>query len=163
MLNAKSGFSTLKVFIAQPLRVGFLGVLALIFVGPANGQDTDDEARLRMLGECRGCTFEALDLSGKNLTGIDLSESTITDANFSGARLSIAVFDFATLKNVSFESADLTGASFSGTRFINVSFDNAQLKAAVFEDAILVDTDLMTGVLCNTQAPDERMINSECD
>ncbi|MCA0138593.1 pentapeptide repeat-containing protein [Pseudosulfitobacter pseudonitzschiae] len=163
MRNAGSGFSTLKVVVVPSMRAGFLGALALIFVGPANGQDADDEARLRMLGECRGCTFEGLNLAGKTLTGIDLSESTITDVNFSEARLNIALFDYATLKNVSFESADLTGASFSGTRFINVSFDNAQLKAAVFEDAILVDTDLMTGVFCNTQAPDERMINSECD
>jgi uncharacterized protein YjbI with pentapeptide repeats len=151
------------MFIARSKRVGLLGVLISLLMNPVFAQEADREEQLRMLGKCRGCVFEGLDLSGRKLTGLDLTESTIRDVDFSNARLNIALFDNATLENVSFGSADLSGASFSGAHLINVSFDNADLKAAVFEDAILENTDLSAGLLCMTQMPNETTDRKECD
>ncbi len=143
--------------------LGFLVGLGLLLSSAAIAQDVAEPEQLRMLGRCSGCVVEGLDLSGRRLTGVDLSESTIRDVDFSGANLNIALFDDATLENVSFASANLTGASFVGARLINVSFENTILKAAVFDAAILEDTDLGRGISCNTQLPDDTTDSTECN
>lgn len=147
--------------------VGFVRAIAsatfLVLPGLVVAQDASDTGQLRMLGRCNGCVFKKLDLSGRDMTGADLSGSTFRDVDFTGADLGIAIFDNAVLENVSFEDADLSGASFTGSTLINVSFDRSNMTAAVFEAAILEQTDLQSGVLCNTQMPDDLMDNSDCD
>lgn len=138
-------------------------VLLLVAAIPALAQDAGDPSKLRMLGECRGCSFEGLDLSERKFTGMDLTDATLREIDLGRAQLSIALFDFAVLEDVSFDGADLGGASFRGARLINVTFEGADLQAAVFEDAILENTDLMQGRLCLTQMPDESTNSTECD
>ena len=132
-------------------------------VGIATAQEVGDRDQLRMLGQCRACSFEDLNVSCQRMTGVDLTEATFRNVEFSGSALNIAIFDFAVLENVSFASAELDGASFRGARLINVSFEDAALRGAVFEDATLIDTDLQAGYLCNTQMPNETMDDSDCD
>lgn len=144
---------------AATLACAFIALLAAQSMADSVG----DQDRLRMMGKCHGCIVNGMDLSGNNLTGVDLTKSTLTSVNFRGAQLDIAVFDYAVLENVSFDGADLGGASFRSARLVNVSFEGADLQAAVFEDAQLVGTDLMAGLLCNTQMPEETTDNSECD
>lgn len=141
----------------------FGAALALLAAIPALAQDTGDPSNLRMLGECRGCTFEGLELSERKLTGMDLTEATLRDIDFGGAELNLALFDFAVIENVSFDGADLGGASFRGARLINVTFVDADFQATVFEDAILENTDLSPGRFCLTQMPNESTDSSECD
>jgi Uncharacterized low-complexity proteins len=144
----------------RPLLASY--VLSLIaFSSPA--QEASDLSTLRMLGECRGCTFDGVNLSDRKLTGMDLTEATLRNVDFGGAELNITLFDFAVLENVSFDRADLGGASFRGARLINVTFEGADLQAAVFEDAILENTDLMAGRLCLTQMPGQNTNSTECD
>jgi uncharacterized protein YjbI with pentapeptide repeats len=147
--------------------VGFVRAIAsamfLVLPGLVVAQDASDTGQLRMLGRCNSCEFKELDLSGSNMMGVDLSESTLRDVDFTGADLGIAIFDNAVLENVSFEDADLSGASFAGSTLIDVSFDRSDMTAAVFEGAILEQTDLKSGVLCNTQMPNDLMDNSDCD
>lgn len=128
-----------------------------------SAQEASDASQLRMLGQCRGCGFEGLDLTERKLTGVDLTESTLRGVDFAGANLSIALFDFAVIQDVSFVGADLGGASFRAARLVNVTFEGADLRAAVFEDAILEETDIMAGRLCNTQMPNESTDNSDCE
>lgn len=136
---------------------------AVLSVGVATAQEARDRDQLRMLGQCRGCSFEGLDVSDRRMTGVDLAQAKLRDVDFSGNGMNIAIFDFAVLENVSFSAADLDGASFRGARLINVSFEDSKLRGAVFEDATLVDTELQAGRLCNTQMSDETMDNSDCD
>ena len=142
-------------------------IIACAFVALLTAQSviqaSADQDRLRMMGQCQGCSFKGIDLSDANLMGVNLKEANLDSVNFDGAELRIAIFDYAILENVSFQGADLAGASFRGARLLNVSFEGADLQAAVFEDAQLVETDLMTGVLCNTQMPEEVTDNSECN
>lgn len=140
----------------QRLRIGIVHATALIgtFVGSAMlsigiaiAQEAGNQDQLRMLGQCRGCSFEGLDVSNQRMTGVDLTEATFRNVDFSQAALNIAIFDFVVLENVSFASADMDGVSFRGARLINVSFDDAELRGAVFEDVTLIDTGLQTGHL----------------
>jgi len=138
-------------------------MITLLAAMPSLAQDAGEPSKLRMLGECRGCAFDGLNLTDRKLTGMDLTQATLRDIDFSDAELNITLFDFAVLENVSFDRADLGGASFRGARFINVTFKGADLQAAVFEDAILENTDLMPGRLCLTQMPNESTNSTECD
>lgn len=138
-------------------------LLVCLSASNVTAQAASDASQMRKLGQCRACSFEGLDLTGRKLTGVDLTESTLRGIDFAGANLSIALFDFAVIENVSFDGADLGGASFRGARLVNVTFEGADLRAAVFEDAILEDTDITAGRLCNTQMPNETTDNTECD
>lgn len=137
----------------------------LILASPfaALAQDSDRLGDIKALGNCAGCTFDAQDFSDRSLMGLDLEGARLSGIAFDRAALSIAIFDGATLEDVTFTDANLRGASFVGARLTNVRFDRADLRGAVFEGAILNGTDLETGLLCNTQLPDDMMDNSECD
>lgn len=143
--------------------IGTLIASIIFSFGIATAQEAGDQGQLRMLGQCRGCSFENLDVSDARLTGVNLTEATLRNMDFSGAALNIAIFDDAVLENVSFASASMKGVSFRRTRLINVTFEGAELRGAVFEDATLIGTDLEAGSLCNTQMPNEIMDNSDCD
>lgn len=94
------------MFILRPGRAVLFGSLISLLMSPAIAQEVGVKEQSRMLGKYRRCALEGLNLSGRKLTAVDLSESTIRDVDFSEARLNIALFDYATL-----ESADLTDAS----------------------------------------------------
>jgi uncharacterized protein YjbI with pentapeptide repeats len=135
------------------------------FIQPvlAVAQESSDHEQLRMLGMCKGCAFEELNMSERQMSGVNLSATTLRNIDFSGAGLNIAVFDNAVLENVSFKGADLAGASFSDATLVDVRFDRADLTAAVFEGVSLKNTDLRAGLLCNTQMPNDLLNNSDCD
>lgn len=153
----------MKLSISRARGQALGAALALLAAIPALAQQAGDPSKLRMLGECRGCSFEGLDLSERKLTGMDLTEATLRDIDFGGAELNIALFDFAVIENVSFDGADLGGASFRGARLIKVTFEDADFQATVFEDAILENTDLSQGRFCLTQMPNESTNSTECD
>jgi uncharacterized protein YjbI with pentapeptide repeats len=141
----------------------FAIVLVCLLSGVASAQDTAGQDQLRMLGQCNDCTFEQLDLSGRQMTGVDLGGSTFRNVNFTDAKLNISIFDNAMLENVSFDGATLSGASFSDATLVNVSFKGADLTAAVFEGVILEGTNIRSGRLCNTQMPNDLLATSDCD
>lgn len=153
----------MRYCILQRERAHLLGVFFLLAASSVAAQEIAQNDQIRMLGRCSGCSVEGEDLSGQGLTGIDFSNAVIRNVDFSNAALSLAIFDYATLENVKFDSADLNGVSFRRARMKNVSFINTELKASVFEDAVLEDTDLLKGLICNTQMPNETMNNSDCD
>jgi len=128
----------------------------------AIAQSADRVADVKTMGTCSGCVLEGQGFTERRLMGIKFASATLTNMNFSGASMNIAVFDDAVLRDVNFDGADLKGASFVGTRLENVTFDGADLSGAVFEGAVLLDTDLQRGRLCNTQLPDDIMDESDC-
>lgn len=135
----------------------------LVIVAHAGMAQESAPAEMRMMGQCEGCVINEARYEAARLTGIQLSESQISDVAFDGASLSISVFDGARLTNVSFNGANLRGASFVDAILVNVSFKDADLQAAVFEGATLEQTDLSTGRLCKTQMPNDAMDNSGCN
>lgn len=147
-----------------PRRSAFGACLSFaLAAGPSVAQDASDAEQIRKLGKCRECSFEGLNLSGRVLYGLDLRGATLQGVTFDGADLSLAIFGNAVLENVSFDGADLSGANFVRARLVNVTFLGADLGAAVFEGAILEETDLSAGRLCNTQMPDDSTDNSGCN
>jgi uncharacterized protein YjbI with pentapeptide repeats len=100
------------MFILRAGRTILFGALISLLMSPAIAQEAGVREQLRMLGKCGDRAFQELDLSGRKLTAIDQSASSILrDFDFSEARLNIALFDHATPEGVSFDAADLTGAS----------------------------------------------------
>ena len=98
-----------------------------------------------------------LDLSGKDLTGVDLSYERLVLANLSdakldcanlshasliGANLSNAELDNAILSDAVLDDADLTDAHMSGANLTNASLHNANLTGAHLYMASFVDADL---------------------
>jgi uncharacterized protein YjbI with pentapeptide repeats len=145
------------------LRVAVASTLITGAAFAALAQDGNRSADVKTLGNCAGCTFDAQDFSDRPLRGLDLEDAKLSGIAFDRSALAFAIFDGATLDHVTFADSDLRGASFVGARLTNVTFDRANLRGAVFEGAILDGTELETGLLCNTQMPDDKLDNSECD
>jgi|ETNmetMinimDraft_28_1059901.scaffolds.fasta_scaffold04900_2 uncharacterized protein YjbI with pentapeptide repeats len=96
-------------------------------------------------GHCSGKYFdEYTDLSGMNLTGIDLSYAELPSANLSGANL-----EYANLANVSLHSADLKYADLSNADLTGASARFADLTGANLYGANLTDTYLESANLTN--------------
>jgi len=84
-----------------------------------------------------GGDYAFVDLSGRNLSGIDLSGAYLEYADLSGADLSGADLTNAVLAHADLSGADLSGAGLSG----------ANLGAALLKETKFVDADLTGAVL----------------
>ena len=90
------------------------------------------------------------DLSDTDLSESDFSYSALAQTNFAGSNLSEAAFRAAALKEASFANANLTNAvfaasdlqdaDFKGANLTGVKFRASALRGASFDGAILVDT-----------------------
>jgi uncharacterized protein YjbI with pentapeptide repeats/beta-lactamase regulating signal transducer with metallopeptidase domain len=74
------------------------------------------------LPHCRGCDLSGANLSNMDLSGVKLTGVDLSKANLRGANLSKAIFS-----GVDFSGADLRGARTDGTQFIGCDFSGAQL------------------------------------
>lgn len=142
---------------------GFAALFLILSATLTLASETSDRSDdMRKLGRCAGCVLEGRAFEGQSLTGVDLSDATLTRVDFDGAQLNLAIFEDAVLSEVSFAGATLRGASFVGARLSDVSFEGADLRGAVFEGAVLERTSLDAALLCNTQTPVDKMDNSDC-
>ena len=78
-------------------------------------------------------TGKQADLSGKDLSGLDLkgaylSEADLENTNLKGANLEGAELDSCNLKDADFSGANLKNASFYDAEMEDVSFDGANMK-----------------------------------
>jgi len=99
-----------------------------------------------------------VNLSGADLSGVNLSGMTLIGADLSGANLSEAnLYEVdlsgANLGGATFSEANLKGASLRGTSLRRSQLDRADLRGADLTGAILYDVDLgfanLTGCIIN--------------
>ena len=89
-----------------------------------------------------------IDLSDKNLLGIDLHESFLPESIFKktkmkGANLTGAILTKADLTEADLRSADLSGAKLDGAKLVSVKLQGANLKGMInFSNADLTGADL---------------------
>ena len=76
--------------------------------------------------------FGPLDLSGKNLSGLDLSVVGGSKLSFKGSNLTNVVVKNGFMHNADFEKADLTGANFHDSFMDGANFCGAILNHTSF-------------------------------
>jgi uncharacterized protein YjbI with pentapeptide repeats len=121
-------------FLQIPLLLG-----ALLLAGPALGACADSPAPGV---EWRRCLLDGIDLSGRDLTGATMRDTSFARASMVGTKLtgvdaSDARFSFADLSN-----ADLTGATLRNVDLTRAVLAGATLKGVDLRRATLFRTDL---------------------
>jgi len=76
------------------------------------------------------------DLSGADLSLLNLQSVDFTDTNLAGAKLSESDLTNADLVNANLSGADVANALFISATVINVNFSGANLKGANFRYAV---------------------------
>ncbi|MGF1602962.1 MAG: pentapeptide repeat-containing protein [Thermosynechococcaceae cyanobacterium] len=97
---------------------------------PSPAQSTDLVEQLLSTKACRGCDFSNRDLSGQNLSQVDLQGAQLTNTNLSNADLT-----GANLTDANLEEADLTGAKLDQAILTNTNLSNAKLEKTSLADA----------------------------
>jgi len=91
-----------------------------------------------------------VNLTGANLTGLDLADAILTDANLTGANLTGATLTDADLTNADLTGVNLTGATLTDA---NISFSNLTLSN-------LTDANLTRVILSLTNLTDANLIGA---
>lgn len=98
-----------------------------------------NRARLVDTNRCYGCSLVGVDLTGKNLDGVDLEGADLTGSSLEGADLENANLKGAVLVRVNFKNADLRGADLYKANLSGADLTGAKLDGAFFDDAQLSD------------------------
>jgi len=109
---------------------------------PAAAYDAGDLARLKAGEDCEGCNLAGADLSGFDLTQSTLTRAQLRGANLSQADLSDAILDYADLHGAKLRDADLTGASLVLANLDGADLTGANVLAADFTAASLEGTEV---------------------
>jgi uncharacterized protein YjbI with pentapeptide repeats len=111
---------------------------------PASNRLAEDvQAILTVLGRRRPVANEGrMDLSNTDLTGAQLEEENLTDANLAGANLTRVRLVEANLTDAELAGANLTGANLAGANLIRAQLDVANLTNAQLVKANLTDAQL---------------------
>jgi len=88
---------------------------------------------LEQLLQRPGKNFNDQDLTGCDLSGLEITGRDFKRAKLAGARLTEAKFDSCDFKQADLTGADLSGASFSTCPFHGARLDGATIKDATFE------------------------------
>jgi len=134
-----------------PARCALFFVLLALF--PAAGTlcafERADVDRLKELNRCESCDLSGADLTGINLAYADLTRANLSWANLTGvqlgqANLSGANLAGANLTGAKLNMADLTGANLSGARLLDArlykaTLDGTDLSGADLSNVLWVD------------------------
>jgi uncharacterized protein YjbI with pentapeptide repeats len=123
------GARSRRVVAALVMAVALGGSSFLVFRDCAN--------RLKPAGNLSGC-----DLSDTSLAGLDLQGANLTGADLSGADLSRAVLGGADLTDADLRGADLSGADLSDAKLSGADLRGARLQEAGLERVTLTDANL---------------------
>ncbi len=126
----------------------FITLLTFLGIAPqAWAVNQGDLQKLKETKECPRCDLSGADLSELNLSGADLrnanlrsailSKSNLENADFTGTNLESAKLDGANLKRVSFTGANLRSASLENSDLSFAGFMGANLEAANLKGATL--------------------------
>ncbi len=128
----------------------FCALLAIpLSAGIAAAFDQADIEKLKEVNRCESCDLSGADLTGvnlayaelpkadlshANLAGVQLGQANLSGANLSGADLTGAKLNMANLKE-----ANLSGARLPEARLYRAELDGANLSGADLSDALWVD------------------------
>jgi len=101
--------------------------------------DPLDLAKLKKTKFCPACDLSGADLSRMNLRDAYLSGSNLKGANLSKARLRWAYLGNANMENANLKDADLRNAVLSWSNLEGADFTGAKIKGAYFVGAIWTD------------------------
>lgn len=96
-------------------------------------------ARLVDTNRCYGCSLVGVDLTGKNLDGVDLESADLTGSSLEGADLENANLKGALMVRVNLKNADLRGADLYKANLSGADLTGAKLDGAFLDDAQLSD------------------------
>jgi beta-lactamase regulating signal transducer with metallopeptidase domain len=99
--------------------------------------DTSGPLTRDLVGRCIGCDF-----TGRDLSGIDLSNLSLTGDDFTRANLTAANFSHSTMQGLDFNHAILNHADFHKSKLTGVDFNHAILDGADLSNAVLTGVDL---------------------
>ena len=130
-------------------------VLVASAQGMVQGEHDTLEERLDAInhyGGCRFCDLNGVDLSWRNLAGVNLEEANLVSAllrgahlsraNLTGADLSGAELVDSNLNDASLLRANLTGANLEDASLVRASLNSADLSRANLTGANLSSADL---------------------
>ncbi|MDB9314020.1 pentapeptide repeat-containing protein [Spirulina sp. CS-785/01] len=104
--------------------------------------------------------FDGLYLCGKNMSGINLSDSELEESVFKNAKLSRANFNKSILYSADFRNAELINAQFYKAILGNADFRDADLEGAVLKEAYLDNAKLHGAILNNAILQDVNLENT---
>jgi uncharacterized protein YjbI with pentapeptide repeats/beta-lactamase regulating signal transducer with metallopeptidase domain len=100
-----------------------------------------DLATLRtLLNSCAGCSFNGLDVRGKDLSGLRIVGIDLANVDFRGTDLRNTTFAGVNFEHAHFQGAKLDGASFAGCNLAGVDFRGVDVSGAKFAGSNLSDT-----------------------
>jgi uncharacterized protein YjbI with pentapeptide repeats len=133
-----------------------LAVLAIpLFTGVAQAAKSKHLQQLLSTKQCNGC-----DLSGANLSNIDLSKAQLVGANLNMANLVNTNLSEANLTKASVVGANLGGANLRQTNLSEATFVYSNLAQAQMQGATLYKTDLQGANLANVELTGARISRS---
>jgi uncharacterized protein YjbI with pentapeptide repeats len=121
-------------------RLIVLTLAVLAAASPALAQNAGQIDRVRGGASCPGCNLFQADLTGRELTGLNLTRSRLRQATFEAAVMNRVRFDGADLRDIDGSAAVFGGASFAGADLTNANFVGSYLQGANFRGARLVGT-----------------------
>ena len=81
------------------------------------------------------CELAGVDLSGQNLSDVDLEDADLSHANLAGTTLVDAYLPGCDLSDANLSQANLTGADLYGVRIDNTNFENAIIQRSNMSNA----------------------------
>jgi uncharacterized protein YjbI with pentapeptide repeats len=120
------------------------------FAEQALGLNQLDLDQLKATNACPRCNLSGADLTQLNLTGVNLRGADLSGATLSQANLTNADLTGANLEGAVLNSVNLSGASLTGANLKSASLENADLSYAGFISANLEAANLKDAKLLFT-------------
>ncbi|MCF2150116.1 pentapeptide repeat-containing protein [Desmonostoc muscorum LEGE 12446] len=120
------------------------------FAGQTFASNVQDLDQLKATNACPRCDLSGADLTQVNLTGAILRGANLSGATLSQANLTNADLTGANLEGAILNSANLTGASLTGANLKSASLEKANLSYAGFMSANLEAANLKDATLLFT-------------
>jgi uncharacterized protein YjbI with pentapeptide repeats len=137
LLIAKNTLIKTAVMSSLGIAVGFAVHLPQAIAQSTRQAQSVEVQRLLNTKQCPGCN-----LSGANLQNADLEEANLRGANLQGANLQNADLEQANLQDANLQQANLSDADLQEANLQNANLQNANLRSADLEDANLQGTNL---------------------
>ena len=133
----------------------FLGTLLVlcIITSTAEAFDPDDLKRLKETGLCKGCDLSKANLSGMNLQNAILADANLSNANLSGANLITATLTKAILRSANLTAADLFQTTLTNADLRHAKLINAELWLSEVTGARFADSDLTNALYSPASRP----------
>ncbi len=126
-------------------------VLILLGIAPAaNAYSAADLKTLMTTNKCVGCDLSGIDLSNKKLINADLQAANLIGANLTGTNFANANLGGANLTGSNVTNTNFTGATLQAASLVNVNFVNTNLTRTDLSYGNLVNTKFRSAILTNT-------------